>query len=96
MVAYWCGRQALIAWTWKWVDILWVMTMEIWMNMWRQVVQGIMVWPKILVLLLCVFVSCGSELKIEELRKFVRLPEDDLSMSMAGLVVCSILVCMHK
>lgn len=44
----------------------------------------------------CVFVSCGSELKIEELRKFVRLPKDDLSMSMAGLVVCSSLVCMHK
>jgi hypothetical protein len=35
------------------------------------------------------FASCGSELKIEELRRFMRLHEDDLSMSMATMVVCS-------
>lgn len=35
------------------------------------------------------FVSCGSELRIEELGRFARLPEEELSISMAGLIANS-------
>ena len=52
MVVCCCGRHALVAWTWKWIDIVWVMTMEAWMNVLGWVVHGIMAWLEILALLL--------------------------------------------